>query len=339
MEAPMKLPDIVIKTATVLLVGFLANWALYGVLILQVYLYTVAFPQDRLPLKFTVYTTLLLETVQTSLITHDAFKFFAFGFTNPMLLDEVSTGWFSIPVLTGIIACVAQGFYCYRIGVITESKLTVGIIIVFSLVQLGGSIAIGIQTKNAQFFSRVFLKEGSFISTGIWEAGSAVCDLLIAGIMTYHLRKRDTGFQYTHDIVTRVIRLTIETGTLTAALAIAVLVLAFLPGHPPYYQSCALILGKAYSNSMMVALNSRMKVTSNSATASWNESTIIPPPKSASYGEVMFLPHSEGGIKSDVSRQHEFPTFDMIVEGNETIYVGNKRSGELARIESEGIVS
>ncbi|KAF8181326.1 hypothetical protein BJ912DRAFT_1062186 [Pholiota molesta] len=333
MSAPTKLPDIVTKTAEVLLSGFLANWALYGVLVLQVYLYTVAFPKDRLPLKITVYTTFLLETAQTGLITHDAFKFFAFGFTDPLLLDEVSTGWFSIPVLTGIIACVAQGFYGYRIGIITQSKYPVGVIAFFSLVQLGGAIGIGIQTKNAQFFSRVFLKEGSFITTGVWEAGSAACDLLIAGIMTYHLRKRDTGFQYTHDIVTRVIRLTIETGTLTATLAIAVLVLAYLPGHPPYYQACALILGKAYSNSMMVALNSRMKVISNSSTASWNESSIPPlPSKSLTYGEVMFLKpldEIESGT-TDVSRsQNELTTFDVIVDGNGASYTGNKRSGEL----------
>lgn len=62
----------------------------------------MAFPKDRLPLKITVYTAFLLETAQTSLITHDAFKFFAIGFTDPLLLDEVTTGWFSIPIMTGI---------------------------------------------------------------------------------------------------------------------------------------------------------------------------------------------------------------------------------------------
>jgi hypothetical protein len=95
--------------------------------------------------------------------------------------------------------------------------------------------------------------------------------------------------------------------TMAATLAIAVLVLAYLPGHPPYYQACALILGKAYSNSMMVALNSRMKVISNSLTASWNESSIPPlPSKSLTCGEVMFLKPldeiaSESGT-TDVSR-------------------------------------
>jgi hypothetical protein len=80
----------------------------------------VAFPKDRLPLKITVYTTFLLETAQTGLITHDAFKFFAFGFTDPSLLDEVSTGWFSIPVMTGIselyLALILASMYGRLVG-------------------------------------------------------------------------------------------------------------------------------------------------------------------------------------------------------------------------------
>lgn len=70
------------------------------------------------------------------------------------------------------------------------------------------------------------------------------------------------------------------------------MVLAFLPGHPAYYQAFALILGKAYSISMMVVLNSRVKVIPNHVTVSWNES-LAAPVASVQQSEFSFLRHRE----------------------------------------------
>ncbi len=42
-----------------------------------------------------------------------------------------------------------------------------------------------------------------------------------------------------------------------------VLILVYLPGHPPYYAAAASIEAKIYSNSMMAMLNSRIKPVSN----------------------------------------------------------------------------
>lgn len=72
----------------------------------------MAFPTDRVPLKVTVYLALALETAQTALITHDSFKFFAIGFLNPEGLNQVNTGWFSIPILTGLSECDERYLMC-----------------------------------------------------------------------------------------------------------------------------------------------------------------------------------------------------------------------------------
>jgi len=45
-------------------------------------------------------------------------------------------------------------------------------------------------------------------------------------------------------------------------IAVLNLVLTLLPGHPTYYQVPSAILAKTYSNSMMVLLNSRIKLGS-----------------------------------------------------------------------------
>jgi hypothetical protein len=43
-------------------------------------------------------------------------------------------------------------------------------------------------------------------------------------------------------------------------VAVLNLILTLLPGHPTYYEGPSARLGKTYSNSLMVLLNSRMKL-------------------------------------------------------------------------------
>ncbi|KAF8959217.1 hypothetical protein BDZ97DRAFT_1400919 [Flammula alnicola] len=195
----------------------------------------------------------------------------ATNFANPAGLDQVDLIWFSVPMLSGIVATISQIFYAYRLKVITKNKYLVGSIMLLSLVQLGGAIALGVQNKEAGLFSRLFSNQSkqSFITTTVWEVSSALCDVLIAVYMTYHLRRQDTGIKQTQALLSRIIRLTVQTGTFTATLAIAVVVLVYLPGHPTYYQTISAILGKAYANSMLVLLNSRVRVVS-SPSLSWD---------------------------------------------------------------------
>jgi len=87
------------------------------------------------------------------------------------------------------------------------------------------------------------------------------------------------GLKSTQVLLKKIIRLVIETGTVTgmrlysscditnekpitfaAVIAVMILVLSVLPGHPTYFTTPAGILAKVYSNSMMVVLNNRMQI-------------------------------------------------------------------------------
>ncbi|KAF8959898.1 hypothetical protein BDZ97DRAFT_1666590, partial [Flammula alnicola] len=203
------------------LFAILWNWGLLGVLTVQVYMYFMSFPEDRLVLKTTVYGVFVLEALQTILLTSSEFKMLATNFANPAGLDQVDLIWFSVPMLSGIVATISQIFYAYRLKVITKNKYLVGSIVLLSLVQLGGAIALGVQNKEAGLFSRLFSNQSkqSFITTTVWEVSSALCDVLIAVYMTYHLRRQDTGIKQTQALLSRIIRLTVQTGTFTGTFS------------------------------------------------------------------------------------------------------------------------
>ncbi|KAF8963794.1 hypothetical protein BDZ97DRAFT_1758398 [Flammula alnicola] len=271
--APPVLPDLS-PIAGPLLVGYILNWGLYGVLSMQVYLYYLAFPNDRPRHKALVYGAFLLESTQTFLFTSSAFRTFAKGFGNPQVLDQVDILWFSVSIMSGIgegpILCWSGSLQQFLDDCFGSDQIYCCNHNAVCVHPIGGSIAIGIQAKQAVLFSN-FLKTNSFVTAGIWEGGSAACDIIIAVSMSYYLRRRDTGIKETQVLVSRIIRLTIETGTLTAAIAIVTLILTFLPGRPTFYQASVSVLGKVYSNSMMVAFNSRMRISSVNSTSTAHE--------------------------------------------------------------------
>lgn len=65
-------------------------------------LYYIAFPKDRLICKCLVYGVCALETLQTVIITHDAFASFGRGFGSFEALDNIQLTCLSIPFLSGI---------------------------------------------------------------------------------------------------------------------------------------------------------------------------------------------------------------------------------------------
>ncbi|KAF9255456.1 hypothetical protein L218DRAFT_937646 [Marasmius fiardii PR-910] len=250
------------------LLGYLLNYGLYGVLTVQVYIYYNAFPNDRRGIQAMVYGLYVVETVQTVMVTWDAFQNFVFGFGQPAALEEVHLVWLDCCITDGIVAFVAQTFYAYRIYVLSKSKLLLGVIVSMALTQLGGAAAAAEVAKAVGTFTD---RQRDFTAVGVWLGGSAACDIVIAVSMTYILSKCDAGFQETRDILNRIVRLTMETGILTATVATIDLVLFLVLPQSSYHMTPALILAKLYSNSLMVIFNSRVQIVGGRGQSKWDE--------------------------------------------------------------------
>ncbi|KAH9171841.1 hypothetical protein EDB89DRAFT_2175175, partial [Lactarius sanguifluus] len=114
-ESLVTSPD-VIKLAAPLLFGPVFNWLLYGVLCVQIYVYSCNFPMDRRSIKFlAVYFVFLLDTIQTALTGADIYYWFVAGFGN---VERLGTSHFTpidIAVITTVISFIVQGYFCYRI--------------------------------------------------------------------------------------------------------------------------------------------------------------------------------------------------------------------------------
>ncbi|KAJ7467581.1 hypothetical protein FB451DRAFT_1092766, partial [Mycena latifolia] len=243
------------------------HWGLFGALTVQLYLYYEAFPNDRLPTKCLVYGVYAIELVETILITHDAFASFGYGFGSLAALTKIDFDWLDIPIMGGLVAFLGQSFYAYRIYVLSKSLFVPVLILIVSLTSTVGAFLTGAFSLEA---GNLALLNNRRISAagGVWCGASALSDIMIAVGMTYYLSKKITGFRQTHALVSKVIRLTLETGSLTALVAVTSLTLFFAFPSQAYYATAAGVLPTLYANCILVVLNARCRILGGRATHS-----------------------------------------------------------------------
>lgn len=233
-------------------IGILFNWGLAGVLSVQVYIYHLHFKQDRLAMRLLVYALLIFEWVQTGLVTDIGMEAFVYHYGNLEALVNGYNAWFSTAVMSGIVAGAVQHFFAWRILMLSHSRVLAGCISVLSLFATAGAFAAGNKLKKAT--SNTVTDSPSLI---IWLAGSAAVDIIIACAMIIILLRMKAGTANSDALVNRIIRLIVETGTVTAAVAVVDLALCI--GYPgkAFFSTPGLIISKVYANTLLTNLLDR----------------------------------------------------------------------------------
>ncbi|KAK0444991.1 uncharacterized protein EV420DRAFT_1572857 [Desarmillaria tabescens] len=259
MEDASMPPSDVYKTAGPLLVGSFLNFMLYGVLCNQVYIYYISFPKDRLMSKSIVRVLWLTETVQTIINITGIFDTFCYKFGNLSALNDIGLSWFGVPILSGFVGCVCQLFYAWRMYNFSKKAQWLSITLsMIACMQFSGAIISGVGARRYDHSLELQTDLKVKVATAIWLGGSALCDVAIALCMTYILSRANTGLKSTRILISRLIRLSIETGSITATLAVVCIALFLAYPNDNYYTSPAVCLVKVYSNTVLAVCNSRM---------------------------------------------------------------------------------
>ncbi|TFK80432.1 hypothetical protein K466DRAFT_503906 [Polyporus arcularius HHB13444] len=232
------------------------NWSLQGVLTIQVYFYYLWFARDSLWLKLLVFGLFSYEWVQTGLVTDFAFDNFVYGYGDRGALTAFHNTWFSVTIMSSIASAVVQCYFAWRICVIGRSKLLTAVVVTLSMAQMcvgiAGGIMLHVIDPSAASASTVTPVIGS------WLGGAALVDIIIAVSMTILLLRAKSGIPKSDHIINRLIALVVETGTLTATVAIVDLVCFTAFSDTLLHECAALVLPKLYSNSLLASLNNRV---------------------------------------------------------------------------------
>ncbi|KAK0496889.1 hypothetical protein EDD18DRAFT_1073448, partial [Armillaria luteobubalina] len=101
----------------------LLHWGLSGTLSVQLYLYYLAFPNDRKFTKYLAYCIYIAEFVQAIRVTHDTFSVFGYGFKDMNALTAMNFNRLTVHIMNAVAACIGQGFYVFRIYIISKSRV------------------------------------------------------------------------------------------------------------------------------------------------------------------------------------------------------------------------
>ncbi|KAK0498690.1 hypothetical protein EDD18DRAFT_1350105 [Armillaria luteobubalina] len=212
-------------------------------------------------LKYLVYGIYIIESVQTILVAHDTFAMFGYGFGDMDALTRLNYNWVTVPITSAVAAGVGQVFYAYRIFVVSKSRIISIFIICISITSSAAAMVAGISAFQVGAITK-FNTRKIHITIGIWCGASALCDIVIAICMTHYLTMRSTttNFRRTRILVTKIIRLTIETGSVTAVVALLNYVLFIALPHQNTYMTFGVIVPKLYANTVYMVLNSRFQI-------------------------------------------------------------------------------
>ncbi|THU97397.1 hypothetical protein K435DRAFT_778069 [Dendrothele bispora CBS 962.96] len=254
----MAIPALVTDIGTgPVVIAYLLDDLFYGVLIVQVYLYYSAFPNDKKSIKTLVWFLFSICTFQSILHMRDMFTYFGVNYGNVEEFQKLRLGGYSLPTTTGIVSCAVQIFYAYQIHVISRSKLIAGSVTLLAILQMTAAFLETAAGARIRLYPH--LRNGAIIECTIWLTGSALCDIIIAVVMTFYLIRAESVLKRRYSPLRRLLCLIVETGTASATFATVGCVL-FLLGVSTYHQIAVKSLGKIYVSSLLVILNSRMRV-------------------------------------------------------------------------------
>jgi len=258
--APPRVKDV----ASGLFFGGLWNWALFGVLVVQFYVYCYNFPRDKWQIKFLVFTVFFLETLQTILNGADMYYWFVAGYGDLKHLVSPYVSTFDVPIIESVVSLMVEFFFVHRIWVLSIDRrsawlyLLLPLICLCSVFNAAAAITGGVIAHIRGTFATGQLR----VTAIVWLVGNTAADILIASAMFYFLvtRRKDNNGYFGDHALMKVVRLTIETNLVTTSVGFVSFLLVVIYPHKNYYTCPTSILGKLYSNTLLVSLNNRISI-------------------------------------------------------------------------------
>ncbi|KAI9059691.1 hypothetical protein FKP32DRAFT_1679746 [Trametes sanguinea] len=234
------------------LVGTFLTTLLVGMLMQQTFRYFRLYPSDPSYMKAWVVLAVVLQLVTTALIMHTSYYYLVTYYLNPIVFTKPGV-WTSavVPVFGSINNLVCESFFARRVFMIGHRyRIIVLSAMVMILASCGFFIAVTVQAftlHNVVSSS----EKGGWLPT----VGSALLlagDVQLTGVLVYVLHQGRSGIKRTDSMVDILIAYAVSSGSI-----ICILNLSGVFPHNIIYSASTLVAQSVYTNSFVVALNTR----------------------------------------------------------------------------------
>ncbi|KAI0767699.1 hypothetical protein C8Q74DRAFT_1370431 [Fomes fomentarius] len=256
-EIPPALLAGIKETLACVVIGGIVGTTVYGITVLQTYIYYRRYARDPLALKSLVGVLFVLDSVTTALIAYGIYEYLVLWFMAPVENFLFIPRTLSVENgLTVLIGSITQCFFAQRLLYFSKNKYLAASIVCLSVGAFGSGMALTVHL----FTDRSIFSIGSLairVLAGFTNGLSVVCDLTIATGLCYYLRSGKSGFTRTNNMVDRLMVYAVQRGALTAmSQAAHMITTVALPGRF-LFLPFAFMQGKLYCNTLLATLNVR----------------------------------------------------------------------------------
>ncbi|KAJ3006402.1 hypothetical protein NUW54_g3951 [Trametes sanguinea] len=278
--------------------GVAISSAIYGVTCIQTFHYfrSPRLSSDKLLLKIIVTALWMLDTAHQAIIIFSLYHYLILNYANPasLLKEHWSIG--TEIIVNAVIAFIVESFFVTRIWksgcersplnnqlmnisshTVSKNAYVSGACMLFTVAHLSTlatSLSMDYYITHVPdpppaMNLRAYISDQD--STGSSGLGVAVlADVSISAAMVWYLHRGRTGLRKSDDMISRLIILTITTGSLTTTFVIANLIAYLAAPAQLYTLFFNFMLGKLYINSLLTSLNGREFVRGKDLSSQFN---------------------------------------------------------------------
>lgn len=232
-----------------------------GVLTLQTWTYfeTMA-SEDSKRNRWLVWIMLFLNAFQMATNLELMYTTFVTGYGRILQWDKLRWTAAFGPAATVLTGLFAHMFFMHRCFVITRSYTVLVVCGMGAGLAFSAGIASVVALVQLKYHTRLLL---AFPRLATWWVTSSATDVAISAILIFNLRKNKTYFPSTERMISRIIRLAIETASLTAAVTLVDTFLYAAYGRKnSAHFFFSFLISNLYHHSVIVTLLSRRKIRS-----------------------------------------------------------------------------
>jgi len=249
------------------LVGAMLSPVLYGIAIVQMYVYFSNSSGDGWPLKTLVIVAFLLDSAHLATLTHAIWYYLIDSFGLQDNLKVVTGSFLAQLMITSLVATIVQLFYAWHVRHYSFGGVVAAIISTTAIVQPAFSIWFIVSMVQAGSTFDAFPSQSWKMTTAV--SISVLSDTVIAVAMFYHLYS--TKGTRSDTVVTKIVLYTVTTNVLTAMFSLCSAVL-YQTSASLFSDLLYFCVSKLYINSLLAVLNAR---TSPASGASSTQATSI----------------------------------------------------------------
>ncbi|KAF8190290.1 hypothetical protein K438DRAFT_1831738 [Mycena galopus ATCC 62051] len=239
-------------------IGVLISYVLFGVTTVQMYIYCRRFPDDSRVLKALTAFVWVCDVVHAACLGHILYTFTVSDYTHPeRVLESPLPRSFSVAVLfTGFDAVCVHSFFAFRIYAFTKKLNIPTVIWSMAFVHLLGMIGTCVASLRASSMSN-YVTNWEWLLTTNWSMSVATDFVTTTTLVVVLNAQRASAQKKTSALIDKVVLWTLETGMLTSAVSILMLV-CFVTWRGTFFWLAFYAIGtRLFSNSLMASLNSR----------------------------------------------------------------------------------